>query len=88
MGCGTCWIMLRPPRNRRGVRARAGNAHRLDVGFEDLLARMNDPRLKLTLDVGHLHCQGDVPIAAAIHRWAERLVNIHLDDMRRASTST
>ena len=43
---------------------------------------MNDPRLHLTLDVGHLHCQGDVPIAAAIHRWAERLVNVHLDDCR------
>jgi sugar phosphate isomerase/epimerase len=40
------------------------------------------PGLQLTLDVGHLHCQGETPIADMIRRWAPRLVNVHLEDMR------
>ncbi len=50
--------------------------------FEELLARLRSPGLKLTLDVGHLHCQGETPIAPQITRWAGRLVNVHLEDMR------
>ena len=38
--------------------------------------------LQLTLDIGHLHCQGEGPIANVIRRWADRLVNVHLEDMR------
>ncbi|MCE5269529.1 MAG: sugar phosphate isomerase/epimerase [Planctomycetaceae bacterium] len=37
----------------------------------------------LTLDIGHLQCQGEVPIAEVIRRWAPRLVNVHIEDMRR-----
>ena len=51
--------------------------------FEQLLSRFDSPSLKLTLDIGHLHCQGDVPIAEQIRRWSGRLVNVHLEDMRR-----
>ncbi len=51
--------------------------------FEQLLARFDAPPLKLTLDIGHLHCQGDVPIAEQIRRWSDRLVNVHIEDMRR-----
>ena len=68
----------------------------VDVGFEpepgmfvarmdryaELLARLDSPRLRLTLDVGHLHCQGETPIAAAIRQWSDRLVNVHIEDMR------
>ena len=50
--------------------------------FEELLARIDAPNLRLTLDVGHLHCQGETPIAAVIRRWAPRLVSVHLDDAR------
>lgn len=50
--------------------------------FEELLARIDAPNLKLTLDIGHLHCQGEVPIAEQVRRWASRLVNVHLEDMR------
>jgi sugar phosphate isomerase/epimerase len=39
--------------------------------------------LKLTIDVGHLHCQGELPIAEKLHQWADRLINVHLEDMRR-----
>ncbi len=52
-------------------------------GFEELLAKVDRPDLQLTLDIGHLHCQGETPIADVIHRWASRLVNVHLEDMRR-----
>lgn len=50
--------------------------------FEQLLGRIDSPRLRLTLDVGHLHCQGDVPISQYIHLWSSRLVNVHIEDMR------
>jgi L-ribulose-5-phosphate 3-epimerase len=51
--------------------------------FEELLGVINHPNLGLTLDVGHLQCQGEVPIADQIRRWAPRLVNVHLEDMLR-----
>jgi L-ribulose-5-phosphate 3-epimerase len=39
-------------------------------------------RLGLTLDIGHLHCQGELPIAAKIEQYADRLANVHIEDMR------
>ena len=51
--------------------------------FEQLLDRLGDAPLKLTLDIGHLHCQGETPIAAQIRRWRDRLANLHIEDMRR-----
>lgn len=51
--------------------------------YDELLQKLDSPRLKLTLDVGHLHCQGETPIAEFIERYADRLVNVHLEDMRR-----
>jgi L-ribulose-5-phosphate 3-epimerase len=53
------------------------------VRFDELLGLVDRPDLKLTLDVGHLQCQGELPIAEQIRRWAPRLVNVHLEDMRR-----
>lgn len=40
-----------------------------------------DP-LRLTIDIGHLHCQGEVPIAEEIIRHADDLANVHIEDMR------
>ena len=51
--------------------------------FEELHHRVNHPRFGLTLDVGHLHCQGELPIAPHIQRWQPRLWNVHIEDMRR-----
>jgi sugar phosphate isomerase/epimerase len=51
--------------------------------FAELLSLVDEPNLKLTLDVGHLQCQGELPIADQVRRWAPRLVNVHLEDMRR-----
>jgi len=51
--------------------------------FEALLQRIDAPNLRLTLDIGHLHCLGEAPIDVTIRRWAPRLVNVHIEDMRR-----
>ncbi len=38
--------------------------------------------LKLTIDVGHLQCQGELPIAEKIERYRNHLANVHIEDMR------
>ena len=50
--------------------------------FAELLDSVDSPRLKLTLDVGHLHCLGETPIPAVIRRWGKRIGNVHIEDMR------
>jgi sugar phosphate isomerase/epimerase len=68
----------------------------VDIGFEpepgmfidtmaryaELVSAVPSPRLKLTLDVGHLQCLGETPIPNVIRHWADRLVNVHIEDMR------
>ncbi len=51
------------------------------ASFESLLARVDRENLRLTLDIGHLQCQGETPIDAVVRRWADRLVNVHIEDM-------
>lgn len=51
------------------------------ASFAELVEHIDSPRLGLTLDLGHLHCLGE-PIAESILRWSNRLVNVHLEDMR------
>ena len=51
--------------------------------FADLLKRIDSPLLGLTIDIGHLHCLDETPIADVLDRWQERVVNIHIEDMRR-----
>ncbi len=50
--------------------------------FEELHRRVSHLQFGLTLDVGHLHCQGEVPIGQHIHRWKDSLWNVHIEDMR------
>ena len=50
--------------------------------YSRLLQWIDSPHLQLTLDVGHLWCQGELPIADYIARWGQRLVNVHIEDMR------
>jgi sugar phosphate isomerase/epimerase len=50
--------------------------------FEKLLMRFDAPALRLTIDVGHLHCLDETPLEKQIRRWADRLVNVHIEDMR------
>jgi len=51
--------------------------------FEELLARVDHPAFGLTIDVGHLHCQGEEPVADHLRRWRDLLWNVHIEDMRR-----
>lgn len=50
--------------------------------YERLLQWIDHPSFHLTLDIGHLFCQGEVPIVDFIERWQDRIVNIHVEDMR------
>jgi len=51
--------------------------------FAGLRERVDHPLFGLTIDVGHLHCLGEVPIADRLRRWRDRLWNVHIEDMRR-----
>ena len=50
--------------------------------FEELLPQIDATQLRLTMDIGHLHCQQEVPLACYIRRFARQLANVHLEDMR------
>ncbi|MCS7236640.1 MAG: sugar phosphate isomerase/epimerase [Thermoguttaceae bacterium] len=41
--------------------------------------------LWLTVDFGHLHCQGEVPFARVLMPVKDRIVNVHIEDMRRGA---
>lgn len=49
--------------------------------FAALNARLARPNFGLTIDIGHLHCMGEVPIAGHLRRWQSVLWNIHIEDM-------
>jgi sugar phosphate isomerase/epimerase len=51
--------------------------------FAQLRERVAHPVLGLTIDIGHLHCLGEVPIADRLREWRELLWNVHIEDMRR-----
>ena len=49
---------------------------------EQLLDRLGRPAgLGLTIDIGHLECLGERPLAATVSRVASQIVNVHVDDM-------
>ncbi len=51
--------------------------------YADLHERVGHPSFGLTLDIGHLHCLGETPIADHVRRWRDWLWNVHIEDMRR-----
>jgi sugar phosphate isomerase/epimerase len=51
--------------------------------FAILGDHVDHPQLGLTIDVGHLHCQGELRIADHLRRWRHLLWNVHIEDMRR-----
>ena len=49
---------------------------------EELFERLGRPKsLGLTVDIGHLECLGERPLAATVRDVADRIVNVHIDDM-------
>ncbi|TWU27315.1 sugar phosphate isomerase/epimerase family protein [Bythopirellula polymerisocia] len=53
------------------------------ASYAELISLIDSPFMKLTLDVGHVHCLDDGSIAAVIYEWHDRIVNVHIEDMRR-----
>jgi sugar phosphate isomerase/epimerase len=51
--------------------------------FAELKERVNHPLFGLTIDIGHLHCLGEIPISVHLRRWKDWLWNVHIEDMRR-----
>jgi sugar phosphate isomerase/epimerase len=51
--------------------------------FAELHARVNHPALGLTIDVGHLVCNGELPVSKFLTDWGHVLWNVHIEDMRR-----
>ncbi len=53
--------------------------------FSRLDERLEHPLFQLTLDLGHVHCldEGDIP--ALLRSWSERIVNIHIEDMKKGT---
>jgi sugar phosphate isomerase/epimerase len=51
-------------------------------GYFRLQEWRTHPRLKLTMDIGHLFCNGELPISDQIQRWRSDIVNVHIEDMR------
>lgn len=53
--------------------------------FAELQGRLPRDNFGLTIDIGHLRCQGEEPIADHLRRWAKLLWNVHVEDMRRGA---
>lgn len=51
--------------------------------FAELHARVSHPAFGLTADVGHLVCNGELPVSRHLREWRHALWNIHIEDMRR-----
>jgi L-ribulose-5-phosphate 3-epimerase len=51
------------------------------AAFARLHKQIDDPLFGLTMDLGHVHCQGE-NITAELRRCADHLFNIHIEDMR------
>ena len=50
--------------------------------YRQLLDRLGRPdHLRLTVDIGHMECMGERPMADMLRPWADRVVNVHVDDM-------
>lgn len=50
--------------------------------FAELHAKVNHPHFGLTLDIGHLVCQDELPVGKHIEAWKHCLWNVHIEDMR------
>jgi L-ribulose-5-phosphate 3-epimerase len=50
--------------------------------FAELFAKVNHPALGLTMDVGHLVCNRELPVSRYLSEWRHALWNVHIEDMR------
>ena len=50
--------------------------------FAELHGRVNHPAFGLTIDVGHLVCNRELPVSKFLAEWKHVLWNVHIEDMR------
>ncbi len=50
--------------------------------FAELHARVNHPAFGLTIDIGHLVCNRELPVSKFLAEWKHVLWNVHIEDMR------
>lgn len=50
--------------------------------FAELHAKVNHPAFGLTIDVGHLVCNRELPVSKFLADWKHVLWNVHIEDMR------
>jgi sugar phosphate isomerase/epimerase len=50
--------------------------------FAELHARVNHPAFGLTVDIGHLVCNRELPVSKFLTDWKHVLWNVHIEDMR------
>jgi L-ribulose-5-phosphate 3-epimerase len=50
--------------------------------FAELHARVNRPAFGLTIDIGHLVCNRELPVSKFLEDWKHVLWNVHIEDMR------
>jgi sugar phosphate isomerase/epimerase len=50
--------------------------------YAELHAKVNHPAFGLTVDVGHLVCNGELPVSKHLGAWKDVLWNVHIEDMR------
>ncbi len=53
--------------------------------FERLYDAVDHTLFGLTLDIGHVHCLGDGDLVGHVRQWRDKLLNVHIEDMRRAT---
>ena len=51
--------------------------------FSELHGRVNHPLFGLTCDIGHLVCNGEIPVSKCLVEWKDILWNVHIEDMRK-----
>ena len=51
--------------------------------FAELDRRIQHELFQLTIDIGHVHCIEDGTIGSHLKSWASRIINIHIEDMKR-----
>lgn len=52
--------------------------------YDELAGALNHPRFGLTIDIGHLQCQGET-IVDSLRKYAGQLRNVHIEDARRGA---
>ncbi len=50
--------------------------------FAELHSRVNHPAFGLTIDIGHLVCNGEHPVSQYLTEWKQILWNVHIEDMK------